>query len=191
MQGAARRGSNERPTKFGRAGRRRPARRAKRPLRPTDLKLKDGQMQGTTGYRLSPQQHQLWLWHQDHPVPVSQCAVSIDGPLKRANLKDACARVVGRHEALRTTFYRQAGMKLPLQVVNDDLPLAWDEIDLADAGACKVQAEIEARLTAERRRPLDLTRGPLVRFVLVCLSPCRHVLLVTAAALCADTRSLG
>lgn len=147
-------------------------------------------MEYGSGYRLSPQQQRLWQWHQNDTVSVSQCAVSIDGPLSRATLKDACAQVVGRHEALRTTFYRQSGMKLPLQVVNNDLRLAWDEIDLAGADACKVQAEIEARLAAERRRPLDLQHGPLVRFVVVGLSPRRHVLLVTAAALCADARSL-
>src|SRR5947209_4173111 len=123
-------------------------------------------MQSLAGFRLSPQQQQLWGWHLEEPVYFSQCAVAIEGPINSATLKAACEQLVGRHEILRTTFHRQAGLRLPLQVIHDSLPPNWAEVDLTGAGEAQ-QAEINARLAAERRRPVDLHNGPLVRFTLL------------------------
>jgi amino acid adenylation domain-containing protein len=151
---------------------------------------KEREMDYASGYRLSPQQQQLWLWHQEEPVYSSQCAVRIEGPLDGAALRTACERLVERHEILRTTFHRQPGMKLPLQVIQERLAPAWTAVDLTAADDAAQQAAVDARLAAERRQPFDLQHGPLVRFTLLTLAGDRHVLIVTAAALCADARAL-
>ncbi|HWP42128.1 MAG TPA: condensation domain-containing protein [Blastocatellia bacterium] len=80
------------------------------------------------GYRLSPQQRRLWLLEQRYrgAAFVSQCAASITAGLDRERIREALERVVARHEILRTSFERQPGLRLPLQVIAEE-GLEWIE----------------------------------------------------------------
>ena len=80
------------------------------------------------GFRLSPQQQRLWqLSKQDGAERYcARCAFMLDGDLDVQKLQRAFQDVVARHEILRTRLEMFPGMKLPLQVIDDDVNVAID-----------------------------------------------------------------
>src|SRR5690349_17779094 len=80
------------------------------------------------GYRLSPQQRQLWL--SGYKNQYAQLVLSIAGPLHKEHLLDALRALIAQHEILRTDFQFTPGMKLPVQVVTESKPLDLIEHDL-------------------------------------------------------------
>jgi len=138
-------------------------------------------------FRLSPQQELLWLVDPRGPARRVQCAVELPADLDPAAVRAALNGVVERHEILRTTFRRQPGMRVPAQVIRDRLEPAWayeERTELPPDGLAELLEE-------EGRAALDFERGPLVRARLVRTSRGPHVLVLTAAAVCADSASLG
>jgi hypothetical protein len=133
-------------------------------------------------------QERLWFLDQLHPgspayvVPV---ALRLSGPLDAAALARALSTVVGRHEALRTTFPALAGR--PWQRVAAPAPVPLDVVDLAGAPPGAVR---EAQLD-EARLPFDLATGPLLRARLLRRSGAEHVLLLTLHHIVADGWSLA
>ena len=134
------------------------------------------------GYRLSPQQSRLWSSQRDAGASLAQCAVEVEGAVSPARLRESLRRVARRHEILRTRFVRQAGLKLPLQAVDEHAEIVWRESDASDLG------EIMER---EGALGFDFAAGGLLRATLVEFSPQRRVLVVTLPALCADAASLN
>lgn len=143
------------------------------------------------GFQLSPQQKGLWLAQQKSQAYRAQCAVSIEGHLDTNLLQQAVQQIVDRHEILRTTFHRRAGMKIPVQVVAERAAPSWQTIDLSDLDECCRQRKIEELFEEERRRIFDLEHGPLLHAALLTLSANRHVLLLSLPALCADAWTLN
>jgi amino acid adenylation domain-containing protein/non-ribosomal peptide synthase protein (TIGR01720 family) len=78
------------------------------------------------GFRLSPQQQRLWqLSKQDGAERYcARCEFMLDGELDVAKLQAAFQDVVARHEILRTRLEMFPEMKLPLQVIDDDVNAA-------------------------------------------------------------------
>ena len=72
------------------------------------------------GFELSRQQKHVWLMQRDDAF-ISQCAVSLDGPLDQDVLRQALRMAISRHEILRTSFRSLAGMKFPVQVIAEDV----------------------------------------------------------------------
>ena len=106
------------------------------------------------GFRLSPQQQQLWRLLVAHAASTSGAAtptfdtvapvrlsvtpfwshalLRLSGPPDPSLLKAALHRLVSRHELLRTRFAALPGMALPLQIIGDEAPiplLSWHEIN--------------------------------------------------------------
>src|SRR6185503_20135083 len=73
------------------------------------------------GFRLSPQQERLW---QLSKHDCARCAFMLDGELDVHTLQAAVQDVVARHEILRTRLEVFPGMKLPLQVIDEDVNVA-------------------------------------------------------------------
>ena len=142
------------------------------------------------GFRLSPTQRRLWgLMGQEDAGPFRvQAFVSLDGALDRELLADALARLVARHEILRTTFQRLPGMEAPLQVIAEALETR--DRDLSGGDLPPGDGWLESAAAEEFVRPLDVSRGPVLRALLLRLAPSRHGLLLTLPALCADSASL-
>lgn len=88
-----------------------------------------------------------------------------------------------RHEILRTRFVRTPGIRLPLQVVDDEGRVDWRRLESAGGDPL-------ARLDAEATAPFDLGTGPVLRGRLLSLSPDEHLLAISAPILCADGASL-
>ena len=138
------------------------------------------------GYLLSPQQKRLWSLQQEDGATAyqAQCAVLIEGPLDVEALKEATQAVVDRHEILRTSFQRQPGMKVPVQVINEHMPVDWSYLDVSNGNS------VEELLAAERQRPFDFDSGSLFRALLLVLSPQKNMLLLGMPVLCGDARTL-
>ncbi|MGX1315217.1 amino acid adenylation domain-containing protein/non-ribosomal peptide synthase protein (TIGR01720 family) [Streptomyces calvus] len=101
-----------------------------------------------------------------------QVVLEFGGALDPGALKSAAMSLVARHDALRAGF-RHEGLSRAVQVVPAEVPVDWRDAD-ADA-----EDDVEALLAQERSRRFDLTRPPLVRFLLVRLSAERHCLALT------------
>src|SRR4051794_31259310 len=140
-------------------------------------------------FQVSPQQEEAWAAQPDGPAARTQAVLAIDGEVDRSAIEDALRLAVRRHESLRTTFVRQPGLTLPLQVVNEQLDPRIETLDLTGAGP-RERADRTARaLQSELEAPFDFEHGPLVRATIVIKSRDALELIVTLSALCADPAS--
>ena len=140
----------------------------------------------TEGFRLSPQQEQLWSIQQSNGVYCAQFVLKIEGQLQVNLLKGTLQQIVDRHEILRTNFYRQPGIKVPIQVVNEDSIFSWREIGENDSKS----HQIEELCWEERQLFSDSKQNLYLRASLLVDSPDRSFLLITLPSLCADSWSL-
>ena len=149
-------------------------------------------MQNTAGFRLSPQQSQLWLTQLDDSISFrAQCAILMEGKLDKVALRTAIDKVLARHEALRTSFPRQAGMKLPLQTIGELTASNLPESDLSSLAAEDQKAKLDQAIGEDRATTIDFTRSAPLAGKLFRLSDEKNVLLLTLPSLCADSLSLG
>ncbi|GJF28382.1 hypothetical protein KNE206_10820 [Kitasatospora sp. NE20-6] len=109
---------------------------------------------------------------------LTQLVVDLEGPLDAARLRAAAQQLLARHPALRAGFSHE-GLAEPVQLVRDGLDLPWDEADLAGLPEDRRAAESERLTAAEKDRPFDLARPPLLRLLLLRLGAGRHRLVVT------------
>lgn len=147
-------------------------------------------MQTINGFRLSPQQKYLWLLQQDSPAYRAQCAISIEGNLQANVLKEALQKVSDRHEIIRTSFHRKAGLKIPIQVISEDSSISWNWINLSEVTPQEQEAKLEQIFQQEKSALFNFERHPVWHLSLITLSSERHILLVSLPALCADSRTL-
>ena len=139
------------------------------------------------GFRLSPQQKRLWTLQQTFGPACAQGTLVIQGLLDVVRLERAVNAVVAKHEALRTLFCKEPGVKVPLQVIVEESKPAWEVIELEKSNAAARRDEV---LEDHRRRTIDWEQGPLVRCTLCRLSDDEHWLLISLPAMCADARTL-
>ncbi|MEO5729910.1 MAG: amino acid adenylation domain-containing protein, partial [Byssovorax sp.] len=140
---------------------------------------------------LSFAQERLWFLDQLEPGSsyVVPGAVRIEGALDAAAIERALREIVRRHEVLRTTFTAIEGR--PVQVIHDDLPLAWSTLDLAALPPAEREAAMRREVTDESRRPFDLAVGPPLRARLLRLADADHVLLFPRHHIASDGWSNG
>ncbi|HEV2150508.1 MAG TPA: condensation domain-containing protein, partial [Longimicrobiaceae bacterium] len=120
-----------------------------------------------TGAREAPlsfAQQRLWFLEQLHPgnsaynLPV---AFRLAGSLDEEALERSLARIVERHEVLRTTFREVEGV--PVQLVHPPAGRVLRTVELGGLPAARSAPALAALLEAEAARPFDLERGPLFR----------------------------
>lgn len=113
--------------------------------------------------------------------------VELEGELDREALERALARLVERHEILRTSLALENGG--PVQRIHATCALPWTVTDLAheaDPGARVPQLARE-----EAARPFELESAPLWRLRLLVLGPAHHVLVLTMHHVVSDGASMG
>ena len=143
------------------------------------------------GFRLSPQQEYLWLLgQQEAAAQRTQCALRIEGELRKSFLKEALQQVVEQHEILRTAFRSMPGMNLPLQVILEQGRWSWREVDLRQFAEQEQSGQLTALQRSESEREFHHEQGEVLYACLVILAPARHVLLLNVSPLCADGWSL-
>src|SRR6185369_2336529 len=141
------------------------------------------------GFRLSTdQEHVFSLLANDRPY-LGAVAIQLEGPLDKAVLRRALAKLIERNEILQTTFHLKSD--IPLQVVvnaNGEVPLT--EEDLTQVESARQNDVIAARFAEFQNSDLDLARFPVWRASLLQLASERHVLILAASALCVDNFTL-
>ena len=144
------------------------------------------------GFRISLQQKQIWLAQQAFPSqPLRAVAIfNIEGDLDRNRLEQTLNLVVSRHEILRTTFDRPPGIKLPFQVVSERTNIFQQYVDLTNPNEEQQQERMDALFAAECKRPLTLSDGPSLHWQFAALSSSRSDIILSLAALCADSQTL-
>jgi amino acid adenylation domain-containing protein len=143
------------------------------------------------GFQLSPQQKHLWALAADGSVFNAVVSVLIEGHLDVERVQQALQAVVARHEILRTTFERQAGMTMPVQVVHSNLAPLWNTSDLRPFNVEEQKLQCERIFDSETRTSFDLASGPILRPHLLALADDKHILVLALPSLCADASSLN
>ena len=139
---------------------------------------------------LSFAQQRLWFLAQlypDSPAYNRPLALRLHGPLDHTALEQSLNDIVKRHEVLRATFPATQGQ--PVQCITPALALTIPVVDLQDLPAATREAAAQRLVTTETQQPFDLTRGPLVRAMVVRLDTMDHVLLVVLHHLVFDAWS--
>jgi amino acid adenylation domain-containing protein/non-ribosomal peptide synthase protein (TIGR01720 family) len=148
---------------------------------PSDFPLAQltaGELEGVVGeqrrgiedvYPLSPMQEGL-LFHSLYApqggLYVEQVQNLFRGALDVAALRTAWERVQERHAILRSSF-RWEGLRRPLQVVQQQAALPWEEEDWRGLSHTEQREKLEALLRADRERGFELTQAPLMRMTLL------------------------
>ncbi|MER7843975.1 non-ribosomal peptide synthase/polyketide synthase [Kitasatospora sp. NPDC096077] len=133
-----------------------------------------------TAAPMSYAQQRLWFLEEFAPGGaeyVTALALRLRGPLDTDALGAALLALVDRHESLRTTFESVDGQGV--QRVHPPRELPLPRHDLAELPEQERDPELRRLLAAERARPFDLRRGPLLRPALLRLAEDDHVLALT------------
>lgn len=141
---------------------------------------------------LSFSQERLWFLYQLEPESYAfniSNAVRLLGELNLPALESTLNEILRRHEALRTTFENVDGE--PVQIIATEMRIPLRLIDLSDVPAPEREAEAVRLITDEARKPFDLTRGPLLRALLLRLEDKQHVALLAMHHIVSDGWSMG
>ena len=140
---------------------------------------------------LSFAQQRLWFLalmegaNTAYNIPIG---LRLRGQLHVEALQRALARIVARHETLRSRFAQQGDQALVLIVPAEDmLPLQVQDLRRHP----QPQQALDALIHGEASAPFDLERGPLLRGRLVVMADDHHVLLLTLHHIVSDGWSMG
>ncbi|HKH48923.1 MAG TPA: amino acid adenylation domain-containing protein [Thermoanaerobaculia bacterium] len=170
------------------------------PEAPPALPPPVGRAPRTQPLPLSFAQERLWFLDRLAPnraaysIPL---ALDVRGALSAPACAAALATVVRRHEALRTTFQELDGLPgLPVQVIAPPTaePAPLPVVDLSAVPAGRGRAEALRLASGVAALPFDLSRGPLLRAVMLRLAggaEAEHVLLLVLHHIVADGWSLA
>ncbi|MGJ7605343.1 amino acid adenylation domain-containing protein [Variovorax sp. LT1R20] len=133
------------------------------------------------------QQRQWFLWKLDPAGTAYHLSggLVLDGDLDVLALRASVQALVDRHESLRTVFH-EAGDGEVEQVVQETADVALSCIDLAALDGEARGAAIQQEVRRIRTEPFDLTRGPLMRAVLLRTGAQSHRLLVVMHHIVSD-----
>ena len=141
---------------------------------------------------LSFAQRRLWFLEQlegEGPSYNVPTVLRLAGPADLRALEAALDLVVRRHESLRTVFAVAAGE--PVQAILPAASAGMRVADLTPLAAPRREREAERLAGEEIRRPFDLTRGPLLRALVLRCGGEDHVLVLTLHHIVSDAWSLG
>ncbi|HEU5377685.1 MAG TPA: amino acid adenylation domain-containing protein [Ktedonobacteraceae bacterium] len=144
------------------------------------------------GFNLSPQQKHVWqIWNSDCCTYSTIYQMTFHGSLDTQALERATQRVLQKYEIFRTSFQRLSVMDLPLQVIQDEALLSWDEFAANTLPEDRQEAALAAYIDQIAATSFNPAQGPCIHFYLLSLDKDEHTLLIHAAALCADSRTFS
>ncbi len=142
------------------------------------------------GLRLSPHQKRLWLWQQRGHRGQARAVVQLEGAFDEEAVHRALRRVIARHDSLRTSFYREPGMKVPFQVINEEADLFWQVVDLRHLPDERTREQAAGDAVRRIVDP-DWETRPLIRGTFCRLTDVSGRLILEMPGLCADHWSLA
>jgi non-ribosomal peptide synthetase component F len=117
-------------------------------------------------------------------------ALRLQGSLHTSALRATLARLVARHESLRTCFPMVDGT--PQQRIGaSDRGFALLEVDLCNLAEAEREQVLEQHRAEEAAARFDLAAGPLIRGRLLRVASDEHVLLITQHHIISDGWSIG
>ena len=124
-------------------------------------------------YPLSPMQEVMLLYmlsrtHAD--VLYSQFCYELGGDLNVAAFRQAWQQIVDRHPVLRTVFVWE-NLKQPLQIVRRHVELPFQQLDWRGLPTHEQHAKLEALRHEDRQRGFLPFQAPLMRLILIQLTP--------------------
>jgi amino acid adenylation domain-containing protein len=134
---------------------------------------------------LSLEQQRFWFFHQlepTSPLYTMPIGARLRGTLQPEALQHALNAVVARHEVLRTRFVGEE----PALVTDPLRALPLTQIDLRHLPAAERESEARRLLTAEARRPFDLSQDLVMRATLVRLEEDEWAFLVLMHHIASD-----
>ncbi|MDZ8030983.1 amino acid adenylation domain-containing protein [Nostoc sp. DedSLP04] len=140
------------------------------------------------GFPLSPQQKHLWLLQESSNLYCSQCAILVEGNVNVEVLKEALEKVIAKNEILRTSFHRPRGLKIPVQVIETNTSVSFDEYSLENKSSH--EEEIEAFIEKFKQESRQLQPGQLLKLYLLKYSLKKYILFINLPSLCADYKTL-
>src|SRR6202795_1577695 len=146
----------------------------------------------SAGLPASFAQDRLWFLDQLEPGTAAYNLVRafrITGPLNVNALTSAIGAVIERHESLRTIFESVDGEAR--QVVLSDVDVQVPILSLADLPESEREREALRIASEEGKRPFDLTRGPLLRTVLLQVSRDQYILVLAMHHIITDGWSIS
>jgi len=132
-------------------------------------------------------QQRLWFLNQLTPgSPAYNISLTprLKGVLDFVAFERSLEEIVRRHEILHTSFALENGQ--PVQVVAPARPLKVAVQDLRRLSESDREKEALRRMTEEALRPFDLSRGPLLRVLLLQLGAEEHILVLTMHHIVSD-----
>jgi len=147
---------------------------------------------GPMGLSASFAQQRLWFLDQLEPGTAAYNLVRafrITGPLDVHGLTSAIRAVIRRHEALRTVFDSVEGeaKQIVLPDVDVDVPI----VSVTHLPEAEREAEALRIASEEGKKPFDLTRGPLLRVLLVQLNREKYLLVLAMHHIITDGWSIS
>ncbi len=143
-------------------------------------------------YSLSPMQQGM-LFHSlaepDSTQYVEQTSCRLVGELNAPAFEQAWQKVIDRHSILRTAFVWRK-IEQPVQVVQRQVRLPFKLEDWSALGPARQEQALAEYLAADRMRPFDLTKAPLMRLALIRTAPDEHRLVWTHHHILLDGWSL-
>ncbi|MEW6559333.1 MAG: amino acid adenylation domain-containing protein [Pseudomonadota bacterium] len=137
-------------------------------------------------------QRRMWVIQHFHPETLAYnvtAPLRLRGPLDLPTFERALAKLVARHEGLRTQFALRG--QEPVQVILPSVAPGLDILDFRHLPADARLAAARQAATAFLARPFDLARAPLHRLCLMRLSEDDHVLFWVLHHTIADNWSLA
>lgn len=137
-------------------------------------------------------QQRLWFLNQLAPHNASyniSRPMHIRGQLNIATLRRCLEEIIRRHEALRTTFTVVADQ--PVQIITSPFRLELPVIDFRHIDKKAQKDVISCLITEEAQRCFDLTRGPLIRTMVLWLDEEEFLLLLVIHHIVFDAWSEG
>lgn len=144
------------------------------------------------GMPLSFSQQRMWFLYQLVPdgtaynMPV---ALRLVGSLNRDGIRWAFQELVRRHESLRTTFTTTD--QGPVQIIHPQSVPLWTDIDLRSLPEHERERKAVRLVEEDARRPFDLSKGPLLRVLLIQLADNAHIAYVNMHHIIGDQWSYG
>ncbi|MBV6325524.1 amino acid adenylation domain-containing protein, partial [Duganella sp. HSC-15S17] len=142
---------------------------------------------------LSWAQQRLWFLSQFDPATAAayhmRFTLRLSGALDVPALRAALARIVARHESLRTSF-PDCGDGPQQRIADAASGFPLSECDLRGATPAALDAE-QGDADADAGRPFDLANGPLIRGRLVRLDEDQYLLRMVQHHIISDGWSMG
>ncbi|MFB5676042.1 amino acid adenylation domain-containing protein [Paenibacillus terreus] len=141
---------------------------------------------------VSSAQKRLWFLDQLYPqnsfynIPF---LFRLQGKLNMAALLSSLQHIVSRHESLRTTFSVNDGE--PVQIIHDQAECKFDVVDLKEISEKDREAAAMDLFQQEAQTPFDLSEGPLMRSILICMQPEDHIFILNIHHIVFDGWSTG